>query len=472
MIHPPLKLSQLQDLVRGTLEAAFQGQSWWVIADADEVDDRGSIVYLTFIEKGSDNAPAARLTGWINNPEALTRFRNFEDLTGKLVRDLKGLQVLVRVTVTLHRTAGLRLNVLDIDPHFMLGQLEQQRQETYRKLAAKPGVQLVNGRWQTPNKQLELPAVIQHIAVITSASAAGFEDFSHKLRNDAAQYGFVIEGFFAQLQGEGAAESMRDQLLAVYERSRSSRFDVVVMIRGGGAQSDLLPFDSFSLAWPVAKFPIPVITGIGHQRNESITDTMAHTALKTPTETAQFIIDHNLAYENELDETYQRIVQQSRSKIATEKLILEKTSAALGSSIRMLLNEHAGKLTRTETTVTSGSRNLLRNAPATVNRLQQQIATGAVRLNRNAAVSVLQLQQNIKQSAQYALQQSSHKLTLLTEQVRLLHPDNVLRRGYTYVTQQNKVITAAAQLNSEEEIIVHFHDGNATTQLKSITRNE
>ncbi|MGL5891978.1 MAG: hypothetical protein ACRC3B_18950, partial [Bacteroidia bacterium] len=96
MMSPPLKLSQLQDLVRGTLEAAFQGQSWWVIADADEIDDRGSIVYLTFIEKGSDNAVAARFAGWASNPEALTRLRNFEDITGKLVRNLKGQQVLVR----------------------------------------------------------------------------------------------------------------------------------------------------------------------------------------------------------------------------------------------------------------------------------------------------------------------------------------------------------------------------------------
>ncbi|MFN8711666.1 MAG: exodeoxyribonuclease VII large subunit [Bacteroidota bacterium] len=472
MNNTPLKLTQLQDLVRGTLEAAFQGQSWWVIADADEIDDRGSIIYLTFIEKGSDNAPAARFAGWVNNPDALTRFRNFEDITGKLVRDLRGLQVLVRVTVTLHRTAGLRLNVLDIDPHFMLGQLEQQRQETYRKLAAKPGVQLVNGRWQTPNKQLELPAVIQHIAVITSASAAGFEDFSHKLRNDTLQYGFVIEGFFAQLQGEGAAESMRDQLLAVYERSRSIRFDVVVIIRGGGAQSDLLPFDSFSLAWPVAKFPIPVITGIGHQRNESITDTMAHTALKTPTEAAQFIIDHNLAYETELDEIYQRILQHSSRKIAAEKLMLEKTSAVLAGSIRKLLSEHAGKLTRTETTVTSGSKNLLRNAPVTVNRLQEQIAAGAQRMNRNAATAIAQLQQNIKQSAQHNIERSSHELTMLTERVRLLHPDNVLRRGYAYVTQQNSVITAVSKLDNEKEIIVHFHDGTATTQLNSISINE
>ncbi|MGL5892274.1 MAG: exodeoxyribonuclease VII large subunit, partial [Bacteroidia bacterium] len=386
--------------------------------------------------------------------------------------NLKGQQVLVRVTVTLHRTAGLRLNVLDIDHHFMLGQLEQQRQETYRKLAAKPGVQLINGRWQTPNKQLELPAVLQHIAVITSASAAGFEDFSHKLRHDAAQYGFVIEGFFAQLQGEGAAESMRDQLLAVYERSRRIKFDVVVIIRGGGAQSDLLPFDSFSLAWPVAKFPIPVITGIGHQRNESITDSMAHTALKTPTEAAQFIIDHNLAYETELNEVYQRILQHSSNKIATQKLMLEKTSAALAGGIRMLLSEHAGKLTRTETTVTAGSRNLLRNAPATVNRLQEQIAGGALRMNRNAAAAVLQLQQNIKQTAQQKLERSSHELTMLTERVRLLHPDNVLRRGYAYITQQNNVITAAAKLSSEKEIIVHFHDGNVHTQINSISINE
>lgn len=472
MATTPLKLSQLQDLVRGTLEAAFQGQSWWVIADADEIDDRGSVIYVTLLEKGTDNTPAARLGGWVNNPEALTRFRNFEDITGTFVRDLKGRQVLVRVTVTLHRTAGLRLNLLDIDHHYMLGQLELQRQETYRKLAAKPGVQLVNGRWNTPNKQLQLPAVIQHIAVITSSTAAGFEDFKHKLQHDASKFGYLIEGFFTQLQGEGAAESMRDQLLAVFERSRCRAFDVVVIIRGGGAQSDLLPFDSFSLAWPVAKFPIPVITGIGHQRNESITDTMAHTALKTPTEAAQFIIDHNLAYESEIDTLYQRILHHSSVQISEQRLRLEKTSATLAGSIRMLLNEHAGKLMRIETAVTSGSKNLLRNAPVNIERLRQQITSGALRTNKNAQDEISRMRQTIRQAAQHAISKHSLDLTLVSEKVRLLHPDNVLKRGYAYVTHNEEVITSVTELTNAKEITIHFHNGNVTTQINSISINE
>ncbi|MCU0434020.1 MAG: exodeoxyribonuclease VII large subunit [Bacteroidia bacterium] len=472
MSKAALRLSQLQDLVRGALEDAFRGQSWWVLAELEDVTDQGHRIFFTLIEKGSDNMPSARLSGAVLSPQPIMLFRNFEDITGKFVKDLAGQQVLMRVTVTVHRTAGLRLNVLDIDHHFMLGQLEQQRQETYRQLASKPGVKLVNGRWHTPNKALELPVVIQHIAVITSATAAGYEDFVHKLRGDASGFGFAVEGFFARLQGEGAAESMREQLVAVYERHQQCPFDVVVLIRGGGAQSDLLPFDSFTLAWPVAKFPVPVITGIGHQRNESITDTMAHTSLKTPTEAAQFILSHNLAFEAEVNTAYQHIIHRSSSVLAMQRLSLEKTSATLATGIRGLLNRQNNILTRAETLARSGARSLLRNAPAEISQLQQRIVSGALHSTQNAHHALAQAKNVLAQRAPFLLQKQHHQLALLAQRVELLHPANVLKRGYAYVSRHEQIITTAKQVNAGEEITVHFADGQLTTLVKNNTANE
>jgi exodeoxyribonuclease VII large subunit len=472
MSKSALRLSQLQDLVRGALEEAFRGQSWWVLAELEDINDQGSRIFFTLIEKGSTNAPLARLGGAVLSSEALLLFRNFEDITGKFIKDLTGQQVLMRVTVTLHRTAGLRLNVLDIDHHYMLGQLERQRQETYRQLAAKPGIKQVEGRWYTPNKALTLPDVIQHVAVITSSTAAGYEDFVHKLRGDASGLGFAVEGFFAQVQGEGAAESMRQQLVAVYERHLQCPFDVVVLIRGGGAQSDLLPFDSLTLAWPVAKFPVPVITGIGHQRNESITDTMAHTALKTPTEAAQFILSHNLAFEAAVQQVYSHIIHRSSSLLAMHRLHLEKTSASLAGGINALLGEQRVQLSRAAAVMQSGTRGALRNAPAELMQLKQRIVSGALRSAQNNRHTLEQCAQKIVQRAPFNVQKQHHQLALLTQRIELLHPANVLKRGYAFVTRAEKIMTSAQQIQPGDEIVVHFAKGYVTTHVKSVSPDE
>lgn len=473
MSNTPLKLSELQAEIRGTLDERFQGRSWWIIAELQDITDQGNRIFFTFLEKSTANMPLARMGGAVIQPEAIVSFRNFEDITGQKIDQLAGQQVLVRVTVVLHPTVGIRLNTLDISHEYMLGQLEQQRQATFRKLLTKPGIYFTEGKWLTPNKKLQLPSVIQHIAVISSASAAGYEDFAHKLNNNPWRYRFTIKSFFTLVQGDGAAEAMKDELLHIHEQiQKGVQFDAVVIIRGGGAQSDLLPFDSFTIAYPVSRFPIPIITGIGHHKNESITDLMAYTSVKTPTEAAQFILNHNRQFEDALLTSYDELLQTARLRLTHQRLNLEKMTTLLTSGTRLLMNAFTAQLSRIETTVITSSVNYIQNSNNRLKRDQEKLKLSSLQLVKNRAGEMRYLQQRFSLRIPFLFERRNNQLDLAAERIRLLHPENILRRGYAYVMQGEKILTAAQQAQAEQPLIIHFNDGHITTTLIKITPNE
>ncbi|HTF03375.1 MAG TPA: exodeoxyribonuclease VII large subunit, partial [Bacteroidia bacterium] len=248
-----IRLSELLSLVDDALRTSLGEKSWWVLAEIKERNDRGEHIYFELAEKsGAGEDIVARIRASVWRREAIAAFRNFEDITGK--RADKGMQVLVRASVTFHATYGLSLQLSDIDSQHMLGQLELQRRNTIAQLGAQKDIELIDGRFDTPNKREELPAVIQHIAIITSASAAGYQDFVHTLETNPFGYRFHVRPYFSILQGENAAESMREQLISIYKDFQKGKpTDVVLLVRGGGAQSDLLPFDQFRLAHALAR---------------------------------------------------------------------------------------------------------------------------------------------------------------------------------------------------------------------------
>ena len=254
-----IRLSELLSLVDDALRTTMGERTWWIMAEIKERNDRGDYIYFELAEKatsGDDLVARVRASVW--RREAVAAFRNFEDITGK--RPEKGMQVLVRAGVTFHPVHGLALQLFDIDSQHMLGQLELQRRQTIAQLASHPDIAFADGKFDTPNKRAELPAVVQHIAVITSASAAGFQDFADSLKNNPFGYRYEVRPYFSIVQGDKAAESMREQLLQVFKDLQDGKqTDCVVLIRGGGAQSDLLPFDQMRLAIALAKFPVPVM---------------------------------------------------------------------------------------------------------------------------------------------------------------------------------------------------------------------
>lgn len=257
--------------------------SYWVTAEISRISMSGGHCYLNLVEKSTDPRKefAAKVPAhiWKNQYQNLAPY--FEQTTGQSLSN--GMQIKIKVCPELHPEYGFSLQVIDIDPNYTLGDLARQRQETLARLQADGIMEM--------NKELELPTLIQRIAVISSQGAAGYGDFEDQMKRNATLFAYSATLFEAIVQGSRASASILDALQKVMEREQE--FDVVVIIRGGGATTDLQCFDDYALAAACAQFPLPVLTGIGHTRDISVLDMVAHTSLKTPTAVATFIIEHN-----------------------------------------------------------------------------------------------------------------------------------------------------------------------------------
>lgn len=295
-----ISLSDLTNLIANVIADSFEGQAFWVVGDitSHSFKPKENRHFFVLAEKAPEgNALLARVdaVAWKNASEKIAAF---EQVTG--CQFGSGLQVLVRVTVSYNAAFGLKLTLIDIDASYTIGALEQEKQNILRRLETECADYITRDgdRYVTRNNQLGWPPAIQRIALIASANTAGYEDFMHILQNNAYGYSFFVDPYFTSVQGDNNSHLLRKVLVDIYNSGKN--YHAVAIIRGGGAQTDFLIFDNFGLGQAVAKFPIPIITGIGHQRNETITDLMAHTATNTPTKAAEYIVAHNLQFEQQV----------------------------------------------------------------------------------------------------------------------------------------------------------------------------
>lgn len=250
--------------------------SYWVKAEISSLSERGGHLYL---ELADGKTAKMRATCWAGNRELLMAY--FEAETGQRLQ--AGMAVLVEVEIQYHPVYGLSLSIVGFDPSYTLGDIAQQRQRTIAQLE-KDGL-------LDAQQLLPLPTLIRHIAVISSPHAAGYEDFKHQLEH--SPFAFRLSPFFATMQGEGASKSILAALEEISQKLTANSqqlFDAVVIIRGGGATTDLSCFDNYELCAVCAQFEIPILTGIGHTRDVSVLDLVAHEALKTPTAVAEWLI--------------------------------------------------------------------------------------------------------------------------------------------------------------------------------------
>jgi exodeoxyribonuclease VII large subunit len=340
-----IRLSELTVQIRQAIDGVFGNRTFWVIADVTShtYKAQSNYHYFELVEKDrSSTKILTKIAGraWGN---ASVNISNFEQATGQKFKN--DINVLVQVSVQYNPAFGLQLNLLDIDTSFTLGLFEQQRKETLERLLKENPdfIQQSGEQFFTRNNRLPLNKVLQHIAVISSATSAGYQDFKHTLENNAFGYRFQIDDYFTLVQGETNAKQFLSKIVEVFQSGKP--YDALVIIRGGGAQTDFLIFDNYDLSRAIAKFPIPVITGIGHQKNETIADLMAHTATKTPTKAAELLIAHNRAFEETLlglqkmtvIKTFQRI-SYHKDRLAMSRLILTNTRIIISNRQKDLGN--------------------------------------------------------------------------------------------------------------------------------------
>lgn len=320
-----LSLSQLNNRLASEVKNAFP-ETCWVVAETSDVRVSNRHCYLEFIEKNQQtNAIIAKARGhiWANVFEMLHPY--FEQSTGR--RFDSGLKVLVRVSVDIHPVYGYGLTVHDIDPSYTLGDLQSERQKILRRLEEE-GV-------LTLNKELEIPLLPQRIAVISSSTAAGYEDFLNHLTGNRFGYVFYPRLFPALMQGEQTETSIISALDKIFEYNEL--FDVVVIIRGGGATSDLAWFDSYLLATNCAQFPLPIITGIGHERDDTVLDFVANHRAKTPTAVADFLIARVEETASELFDCRSQIIESAQAFLKTAAANLQSSAARLSLAANTLI---------------------------------------------------------------------------------------------------------------------------------------
>ena len=448
----PITLYELNSYVREVL-ALDLPESYWVKAELSEVRLSGKgHCYLGLVEKEETGYGLRAQAGaviWRNNYAALAE--RFERETGSPLT--AGIKVLVQVKVLFHEVYGLRYNILNIDASYTLGDIQRRRREILKRLTDEGVVDM--------NRELPLPRPCLRIAIISSAGAAGYGDFMRQL--EAAPYAFRTRLFPALMQGADAEQSL---LAALEEVMRESeKWDVVALLRGGGAVSDLNCFDTYLLAAAVAQFPLPVFTGIGHDRDETVLDLVANQRFKTPTAVAAFLVDGAHA-EMELVEDYTMRLQNAAHRTLDHASL---TLAHLDRQIRQAANR---SLEYAKFTISHLSRQIRRTAPEQCRRQALALDDKAERIHRqarhlvNSQWQLLQfLSKRIPAATRRALNQESERHRHIEEKLALASPVRSLRMGFSLTMVGGQVVRSAAQLRPGDKIVTILHDGQAKSTV-------
>lgn len=409
-----ISLSELTGQIQAVIRQNFSN-TIWVRAEISELRENGGHCYLELIEKESDSdhiIAKVRANIWSGTYRMLKPY--FESSTGESFR--AGMTVLVSVVVEFNGLYGFSLNIRDIDPVFTIGELAARRMEIIRQLEAEGIADM--------NKELSFPVLPQRLAIISSETAAGYGDFCDQLNANSRNYAFYPKLFPAIMQGKQAELSIIQALEKIYDHI--DLFDVVVIIRGGGATTDLSCFDSYNLALNCAQFPLPIIAGIGHQRDVSILDMVAHTSVKTPTAAAEFLISN-------LDEAEDMINEFAHQ-----------------------LSNFASKATKNEE----------RRLEMTRLRIKQAARTGFLKETNVLSTYLFK----IKNYAQNRMVHESSRLNLIQTKIETHSPKFLTERGYTITTMNGKRLTSTQEIKTGDKITTHLPDGNFNSKILYINK--
>ena len=451
----PLSLDELQTLIRQGIDKAHP-LPYWVTAEISEkkVNVSGHC-YLELVEKGGANhVPKAKASAVIWRSQYAMIASYFRSTTGQELQ--AGMKVLVKVVVSYHALYGLSLQITDIDPAYTLGDMERQRLETIQKLK-EDGV-------YDMNRELPLPCVMQRIAVVSSPRAAGYQDFMREL--SAGTYRFEVTLFEAFMQGNGAEDSIVEALSRAAERYEE--FDVLVVIRGGGSQSDLGCFNSYRLCSYLAQFPLPVLTGIGHDKDQSVADLVAAVALKTPTAVAVSLKDRMEQFEGELDASYRWLSEATRSLLHSETERLERAMTAL--------NRLSESGVRTALFRMEQYRDALRHAvAATIERQGARVELSSTRLHHatrfvfsNGLLRIDHLREMLVQRCRDFLNDRSKSLALLEERIAAHDPRRKLELGFAIVRGKGRRVADSEALQVGDTIEVEMKNRKLEAVVEKI----
>ena len=409
-MNDALTLYELNSLVKGVVEDALD-REYWVTGEFSEARvGYGGHLYAELVQKDAAErnlVAKARMNCWARQYNII-RLRFLQE-TGQEIQ--AGLKVLALVRVTFHELYGYSLQLLDLDPSYTLGDMARRRQQILDRLEQEGILH--------DNQQLLLPALTSRIAVISSAGAAGYGDFCNQLH--ANEYGlrFHVRLFPAVMQGANVEPSVLEALYAIAEQEEE--WDAVVIIRGGGATSDLSDFDSYALASAIAQFPLPVIVGIGHDRDQTVLDFVAHTSLKTPTAVAAFLVEHQLEQLARLQDLQQRIRQSAQYRLQLERQHVQRHATFFPLAFERLKEKQLGRMAL--------------------------------------------LQQRLGNAVRTRLERGTYRLDMLSQRLELLNPDRLLERGYSITLCGGRIVKNINDIPEGEVLQTRLHDGDIYSKV-------
>lgn len=427
-----LTLYELNSLVVELIDKVMPS-SYWVEAEIADARESKGHLYLELIEKDeSTNIPIARASAKCWRSSWLMIGPHFERVAGVKLR--AGLQIMIQVHAQFHAQYGFSWIIDDINPEYTMGSMARKRNEIIAQLKSEGVFEL--------QRELCLPLFAQRIAIISSASAAGYGDFCNQLQHNEYGFRFQMQLFQAFMQGEQVEQSIVAALNLI--STKEDDFDCVVIIRGGGATADLSGFDTLVLAENVANFPLPVITGIGHERDESILDMVAHTRVKTPTAAAAFLIDHLAATLNRIEQAQISIQRMVEHRIQHEKLHLQQLSTHIPILFSMVKNRENARLDD--------------YWHALLQRVMLHLQQSKMRVEL--------LSNKVIPATTNKLMAEQHKLQLLEQRVDGVNPERMLRLGYSLTYKNGYVLRNVNEVKAGDEITTRLEGGIITSVVK------
>ena len=434
MVQQHLSLYELNSMVRDAIELELP-KSYWVEAELSEAREAyGGHCYMELIQKDElSNTPIAKAHAacWRNTWVYIRP--HFERVTGQPIH--AGMKVLLKVHAQFHENYGFSWIVEDMDPTYTMGDMARKRMEIINTLREEGVFEL--------QKELELPMFCQHIAVISSATAAGYGDFCNQLSDNSLGLEYHTRLFPATMQGEGVEQSVIVALDAI--NAEWEKWDCVVIIRGGGATSDLSGFDTLALAENVANFPLPIITGIGHDRDESVLDMISYKRVKTPTAAAAFLIEHLTNTYARIEDAQEAIVNCVKRRLQIERMRLDK----LSGNIPVLFS-----LVKTRQT-------------AYLDRLLDRLTVKAKRIPTDGLQHLHLLESRLKEPLLRKVYRERHRLEMLLQRANAQDPKRLLKRGYSITLKDGKSIKDASLLKDGDEIETRFAKGSRKSVVKT-----
>lgn len=441
-----IKLSELAAIVENTLGARFNKTSFWVLAEVSNHQFRQLRNYHSFdlVEKKiNEDGLVARFSAKAWGSGA-ARIKEFERKTGQ--QFTSNIEVLAKVNVVFHRQYGLSLDVIDLDPAYTIGKLYESRQLTLLKLVNENSFieKTADGYW-THNKSVPFALVVQRLAIISSLNSAGMEDFLHTIEKNPEGYQFEIDKYLVAVQGIGNADQIVQQLIQIFNSGKT--YDAVLILRGGGAQTDFLLFDHYMIARAVAKFPIPIITGIGHQKNETIVDLMAHTATKTPTQAAEFILHHNRNFEQRIKNFEKVIAIYGKSMLPTHRQCLNEIQNRIVYRTRSVLSLNEKSLHQLQSMIDIEGTNALLRQSLQIRQIRKELlASVNARINGSRS-DLIRQRDKLLTWPDILIRNAGQSLKYLNKSIELMSPERILEKGYALIKVNGQIRSSLRDLN-------------------------